>query len=270
MKRTVLILLVAVISCDVLAQTSYCNVNVGYALPMNAQSLDHLGFSNNSSMNSVFTYDEEKVSLGSGFNVGASFGHMFTPYLGAELNVSYLFGSQSKAADNYDDYAHTDYTISSNMIRFTPSVIFTAGLDKINPYARVGVVIGAGSLLYRSVGYDDGGSFANELKCNGGVAIGINASIGATYTLSDKLSLFGELNMISQSYAPTKGELTEVSRDGVDQLPNYTTQDREVEFVDSYVYDYRNPGPETEPRKEAKVYFPYGSIGLNVGLRISF
>ncbi|HPM30951.1 MAG TPA: outer membrane beta-barrel protein [Chryseolinea sp.] len=270
MKRTALILLVAAIASDVFAQTTYCNINVGYALPMNAQSLDHLGFSNTSVNNSAITYTEEKVSLGSGLNVGVSFGHMFTPYLGTELNVGYLFGSQSKAADNFDDYAHTDYTISSNMIRFTPSIIFTAGLSKINPYAKVGVVIGAGSLLYRSVGYDDGGSFANELKCYGGVAIGMNASVGVTYSLGDKLSLFGELNMISQSYAPTKGELTEVSEDGVDQLPNYTTRDREVEFVDNYRYDYQNPGPDTEPRKEAKVYFPYGSIGLNVGLRISF
>ncbi len=256
---------------DVLAQSSYVSFNIGYGLPMNGQtySSNFIDFSNSTSNGSVQTTEEVKVSLGKGLNLGATFGHMFTPYIGAELGVSYILGGESEAIGTGDLFTSSQ-KISSNMIRFVPAVVFTAGLETFNPYARLGLIVASSSINYTVYENNEGDILDAELKLNGGVSFGLNAALGATYALNDKMSLFGELNLVSLNYAPKKGEITKYSQDGTDRLPILTVSQIKTDYVDSYTYDFQNPPPDTEPSKELKQYFSYGSIGINFGLKISF
>ncbi len=271
-KLSILTVLVAIqfLSIHVLAQSSYVSFNAGYGFPMNAQDMGFYGLSNNTSNNTATTYTASKGSLGKGFNAGVAFGHMFTPYVGAEIGISYLVGAKTEASESQQNTYQADYSLSANMFRIVPAIVFSAGLEKFNPYARLGLVVGSSSIKYSDAGNDDGGNFTNTQKLNGGLSMGFNGSVGASFSLNDKMSLFGELNMVSLSYAPEKSKLTEATRDGVDQLPNYPTSYKEIEFVDSYSYDYRTPPPDTEPSKQLKQYFSYGSIGVNFGLKVSF
>ena len=41
-----------------------------------------------------------------------------------------------------------------------------------------------------------------------------------------------ELNMVNLSWAPKKVEITEATFNGQNELPNYTTHDKEIEYVD--------------------------------------
>ncbi|MEO7991665.1 MAG: outer membrane beta-barrel protein [Chryseolinea sp.] len=272
MKKTLLLIACLATICfasTVWAQSSYVSFNVGYAMPMNAQSLESIDFTSYTDKGSATTYEEEKVSLGKGLRVSAAFGRMFTPYIGAELGVSYLMGGKSEAIQDGDIY-YNKLTLSSNMISATPTIIFSAGLEKINPYAKIGFTVGSGSIKYTSDEDDEGNISENELKLSGGLAMGFNSAIGVTYQLNDKLSLFGELNMVNLSYAPKKGEFVKATSDGVDILPDASVSDKEIDFVDSYTYDYQNPPSDDVPRQELKQYFSYGSIGINFGLKISF
>ncbi|MEO7991666.1 MAG: outer membrane beta-barrel protein [Chryseolinea sp.] len=274
MKKRILLIACLVTSCfasDVLAQSSYVSFNVGYGLPMNAQSLESIDFNSTTENGTATTYEEEKVSLGKGLRATAAFGRMFTPYIGAEISVSYLMGGKSEAIQRDDNSNYYNkLTLSSSMISATPTIIFSAGLEKINPYAKIGFIVGSSTIKYAGDADNDGDIDKFEYKLNGGLAMGFSSSIGATYPLNEKMSLFGELNIISLSYAPTKGELVKASSDGQDLLPGATVSQKEIDFVDSYTYDNQNPPSDDKPAQELKQYFSYGSIGINFGLKISF
>lgn len=274
MKKIIILSLITVFACilgvkNAVGQGAYVNINAGYSANMSSQNLYYFNFYNSTSTSNSSTSEQVYVSFGKGLNFGGAFGYMFNENIGAELGLSYLLGGKSTAKDDYKD-GTTDYTLSSNMLRINPSLVISSGLDGVNPYAKFGLVIGTGSVNYEYEDNDDGDVYRLKMKMDGGLSMGLNAAIGANFTLSDNMSLFGEINMINMSYAPTKGEVTEVTYNGADMLPDMTTSVKEIEFVDSYTYSYGNPPPDSEPNKELKQKLPFGNFGLNFGLRIGF
>lgn len=106
------------------------------------------------------------------------------------------------------------------------------------------------------------------MKMNGGLAIGLNASIGVLYHISDNIGIFGEISMINMSYAPTKGEVTEFIVEGDDHLEDLNTSEREFEYVE--VYEDDPTPPSSKPTQDIKQKYPFGSVGPNFGVQISF
>jgi hypothetical protein len=282
MKNTYFATFVAIISIclftnNSFAQGAYVHVNAGLAFPMSSQSLDILDFnnyeSNSTGTSSTTTSEQVSVSLGKGLNIGGAFGYMFNEHIGAELGLSYLIGGKSEATESYispSSNSTYNYTLSSKMLRIMPSLVIAAGGDKINPYAKFGVVIGSGSVLYETNSNSDGDISVDNFVFSGGMALGLTSALGAQLNLSDNMSLFGEVNMINMSYAPTKGEYTVSTYNGIDQLATMTTNEKEVEFVDSYTYNSASPTPDSQPDQDLKIRLPFGSLGINVGLKISF
>ena len=248
------------------AQGAYVNLNVGYGACMGSGTME--GLSNYSSGQNSSTVEQIYFSLGKGLNFGGTFGYMFNEHVGAELGLSYLLGGKTKAKSEYTD-GTTDYILSSKMFRFIPSIVVAAGTEGVNPYAKFGLVIGTGAVTMDYEDIDDGDIEVRKMKLNGGVAFGINAAIGAIFELSESISLFGELNAINMSYAPKKGEITEATYNGTDVLPDMTTSDKEVEFVDEVTYNYNSPPPDSQPSKELKYKLPFGSFGINFGAIIN-
>jgi hypothetical protein len=99
------------------------------------------------------------------------------------------------------------------------------------------------------------------------VAYGDFYSGGANYKLNDKISLFGEIRIISLAYAPNKAEVTESKSNGVDMLPNMTIRDKQTEYSDNYTDDNNSSSNTSAPRKSTKQSLPFSSIGFNLGIR---
>src|SRR5690606_25570799 len=116
---------------DLFAQKIYVGVNVGYGAAMGGESLENLDFTKEhyggGDNGTITTYEEVKVSLGKGLNAGVSVGYQLTPYVAAELGVSYLMGGKSKSSysNSLSDSDASDASLSSNMIRFIPAVVFS-------------------------------------------------------------------------------------------------------------------------------------------------
>ena len=137
------------------------------------------------------------------------------------------------------------------------------------------MILGFGAVTYTDLNEEyENNILENKViekwKYNGGMAFGISSALGLMYHISDLISVYGELDLVGMSYAPIKGVMTEYTVNGADKLPNLTTDDKEIDFVDDITYDYNNPPSSAEPSKELKFYFPYSSIGLNIGVRFSF
>ena len=290
MKKTGTVLIaftIALFTSNLMAQGAYVNINAGYGFSMASQSM--LGNSSNSytenygtgDYTSSGTYEVVNASFGKGLNFGGTFGYMFNEHVGAEVGVSYLLGGKTEGKSE-STYKMIDYdgttttttstfttTYSSTMLRFIPSVVIAAGLDGIDPYAKFGVVIGMGSVKSEEEGTDDGDVTVEKWKHSGGMGLGLNAALGANFSISDNMVFFAELNMVNMSYAPTKGEMTEATYNGKDVLPDLTTSQKEIEYVDSNTWSSSDDPSDSEPAKQLKNKLPFGSVGINVGLRIA-
>ena len=256
----------------------YINVGGGYNLGIANQSL----LNNYERTNNIVKMENVKTSLGKGLNFGLNLGYMFNGNIGIDLQCSYLLGDETTGEfeDNFTffDINYYDFekiSIKSQMFRVNPSIIIASGFDKLDPYARFGVIFGFGSinLNYLDEEYENNileNKVIEKWKYNGGMAFGISSALGLMYHISDLISVYGELDLVGMSYAPIKGVMTEYTVNGADKLPNLTTDDKEIDFVDDITYDYNNPPSSAEPSKELKNYLPYSSIGLNIGVRFSF
>ncbi len=258
--KIIMLVVISLFTTNLFSQGAYVSLNLGYGLGASSQNI---GIYNRTSTN----YEQVNVSFGQGLNIGGTFGYMLNENIGAELGISYLLGGSSTMQHSFTS-GTTDYTFSSKMLRINPSIVLTTGLEGINPYAKFGFLIGTGSIT-NEVNQTSGGTVAFiKTKLNGGMALGFTASIGAMYNLSDNMSLFGEFAMVNMSYAPTKGEVTEATLNGADKLSDLTTKEKLTDYVDSF-----NPStsiPDSQPDQLLKEKLPFGSFGINIGIRIGF
>ncbi len=276
-----ILLLIAAIVCfnnNIMAQKKmYASVNVGYGIKMGTQTM-----LDNFKQTSTNGYVESTskaidVSYGKGLNFGAAFGYMFTKNIGAELDVTYLLGGKTKANTDITtiigpitSHRTSDRILSANMFRIIPTLVIDAGLEKLDPYAKLGFLVGLGSIKYYYNENDDGDVTVQRITQNGGVALGLSSTAGVRYNINDMMSVFAELNMVNLSYSPTKGKITERTVNGVDMLPGMTTRDKETVYLKEITSKSTEPIPDSEPNKELKTKMPFSSFGINVGFRINF
>jgi hypothetical protein len=261
-------LLVILITClctvNLSARGLYATINTGYGTGINTSNI-----SNFTETARSYTYERLGLSFGKGINLGGSIGYLYTRNLGVELGISYLSGLNTTGTGTYLDRIETN-TFNANMFRIIPTFVFSAGYEKINPYLKLGLIIGVGSFTHTyNVTYPSGYVLLTDYKWNGGMAVGFTSALGATCKLNTNLSLFGELNLISLNYSPQKMVITAASDNGTSVLESMSTHDKETVFVNSYTVDRNNTVDPTKPNTTIRVSFPFSSLGINVGIRIN-
>ncbi len=273
-KQTTIALAMALFTFNSIAQKSfYAKLDGGY----NWGTTSALYSPGNRNSNGTITsYEKVDLAFGKGINVGGSIGFNINKYFSTELNISYFKGG-SVEVKNSDVSTSSSFSSTSNfsatMIRFIPSIVFTPGLEKINPYVRIGVIAGVSTLTIKqenSTTFMGSSDKTNQTRImDGGVALGLQTAFGLSYKVNNKFSVFGELNIINLSYTPKKSEVTESTSNGVDNLASLTTKQKKTEFVDSYTEDSANSDPNTA-EKELAPNLPFSSFGINVGVVYHF
>jgi len=278
LKVSVLLTMVLLFTNNLSAQQMYASINAGYGLKMGTQSMFSDYNYNSTNGHSISTRKAIDVSFGKGFCFGAAFGYMLTKNIGGELNVSYLVGGKTKSKFSSTTvetgltttFRTSDESVSANMFRIIPTIVIAAGLEKFDPYAKLGLIIGMGSMKFENNVNDNGDVSVTKNKMYGGVALGLSSAMGVKYNINDMMSVFAELNMVSLSYAPKKGKTTEYKINGIDQLPTMTTNEKETKFVKETTSDSSSPILASEPSESTRQKWPFSSLGLNLGFRINF
>jgi hypothetical protein len=295
--KTFLTTLIIVISfhfpgSDLFARKPYLYVGGGYGLPMNPQSLANLGMLNYTVNQDYLEVEQINLSLGTGMNFEGAAGYMFNENIGAELAFSYLLSDKSVAHQvswgtvtgqgYYVEYTrYNDVNLLSKMLRFSPSLVFSSGTGAIRPFAKLGLMVGVGQILIdehllidaRVMGsgqpvysYKTPGVF--KWKINGDTAVGINAGMGSVFRLNERLALVGEIKMVNMSYSPRNNILYEAVYDDEDILSSIPKYEKEIEFVNSYREQLDQEPNQTKPQQMLKQGIPFGSIGMNLAIRI--
>jgi hypothetical protein len=268
MKKIFTILAICFLANQLSAQKLYFTVNGGYALESNKTNLvgEYFFYSSTATNATTTTFEPVSFSLGKGVNFGGTVGYMFHKNIGAELGVNYLLGGEAttKQTSYTGDYSNRGY--KAKMLLFKPTLVISAGFEKINPYAKFGLLMSTGSVTQQFDSKNGANTSEQTTKMDGGIGIGFTASAGISYGITPKMAIIGELNYNGLTYSPKKGLLTASSKNGIDELATLTTSDKETEYTNTLIDD----GTPSDPNKPSKTYFqnlPLSSLGFNIGLR---
>jgi len=251
------------ISNCMFSRGGYLSINSGYGFNVSSQNIGTIMYSDNGS--NTTSYNQKDFSFGKGFNFGGAFGYMLNKNIGAEIGFSYLNSIKTRFNSSFVNEINV-IDFSSGMFRINPSVVIVSGTNGINPYAKFGLIIGSGFIKENDKFTTNANSSTSTQKLNGGNAVGLKAGLGVKYKLMGRVLLFGELNMINMSYAPTKGEITAYSLNGTDLLGSLKTSVRRTNYLKSYTVNPSQPTSENEPGKSLLQKYPFGSFGINIGL----
>ena len=213
------------------------------------------------------------INLGQGFFPSLQAGYFFNPYLGIEIGVGYLFGTNHIYSLRYDN-EHSDFILYTGMVVYgysdtyqitskmnslfvNPSLIFKIPLGKLRPYIKTGLILGAVNTLtsigqystdYASSYTDPGDGFLQKNKI--GPLLGLTAEAGLEVLVQKHIGVFGELYF---RYAgswienPSSNSLT----DPPTYIPGLSGKSN------------LNPNKHFD-------YIPLNAVGFSIGLRYYF
>lgn len=256
------------------AQSGYAGFGAGYGIGISRTIIGYNSYDNSIS-NSHFT-ENVRGSYGRGMNFNVYGGYMVNDVISLELAANYLVGSKYTFTNediNTNVSSKTIYDVNATSFRLIPTIRLSYGENKVRYYSRVALAFGLVNKLTevsnRTFTNPGGTNVSYEqFEYTGGIYIGFTGAFGLTYQLSDNIALYSELTRYFISWGATNGQYTEVTVNGVDELGNMTTSEKEFEFVDRVDQSMnQNPG---EPTKFLKSYTPLNSLTLNFGLHFTF
>ena len=222
-------------------------------------------------------YERVNVNLGKGISAGGTLGYMFNQHVGAELGIAYLLGGKNEITSthtetnpNFNRNSSTKTETYSRMLLLQPSVIISAGMEGLNPYARFGLVAANGKVYLNNEQTGSDGEFIYESEYSGNWGLGLQGGLGIDFGLSENLGFFTEVTMSNLKYSPDKMEIVTLTHNGIDRLGALSTNEKEYEFLDEFEATYPGNSSDSEPSKEHKFNMPFGSVGVGIGIKYNF
>lgn len=223
-------------------------------------------------------------TLGGGTNFGINVGYMFSKHVGVDLGIYKFMGKTVTASkDNIAPIAGVPnaYTIAtataySEQIRAVPTIVVSSGGEKIEVFARVGLLAPVSG---KSVGVQTvrrGFIATNDFipidtlqvtqQIAGKFSLGFTGTVGASYHITPKISAFGEVQFVGLSVSRESGEVIEYKRSGVVR----SIADFETELQRKAKTTYVDQNPDPSKGIELNTPSPFNSVGYNFGLKFSF
>lgn len=282
---TLLVFATGLFSENSIAQQFYADINMGYGIPVSGSSTflrDATNYSDQSTNYYSNTVKVKPLSLGNGMNFGINTGYLFNKYIGFDLGINYQIGNATTGTQNstyYDSIPVPSFgkssfkqSFRSNMLYITPSLLLQTDLKKFSPYAKLGFAMGYGKIYHDVEEYHNVyGSSKYTEEFYGGLALGFELGMGATYNLNERFGIYAEAYYRNMTYSPKKSTITAHSRNGNDDLDQYSAAYIETEYEKEVTEDKDRSQPDySSPSKETLISFPYHSLGLKLGLKLNF
>lgn len=227
-------------------------------------------------------------TLGSGFKFNATCGYMFNPYLGAELGVNYFSGDKKNIGSFSSPQLVSSEKAYIRGVDLVPALYLTPAFNKLNPYARIGLILTAsGNLnIETNVRQINGGGAGTDIlvdarsEVKSKFSIGFSKVIGVRYPINEKLSVFGELEIKSFSIKSKSAEIVSYETRAVNngqatlvpgqQLADLPLSEKKFEFNDNFNQSTSAPPNENQPRKIPTQFVNASGAGVNIGVRYAF
>lgn len=263
------ILIYLALKTNVNAQKFYTGFVCGYGVSIASQNLTSKIENGIAQSSNVLV----RGSFGRGLFFGGQIGYNRNDNIAFELGISYLKGHSYKGYYKKELDFDQETTLSANMFRLSPRIRISVGEGKIKSYAKIGAVIRVfGKITVLDTHYDiqSNTTTETEWKYSDGFSLGVDAAIGISKSINEKISISGEIMMINQTWGPKKGRITKYSIDGIDMLSNLTPYQKETDYLNSYTTSGNAPSASYSPRQQLRQYYPFSSIGINIGINLKF
>jgi hypothetical protein len=170
-----------------------------------------------------------------------------------------------------DNYSRSDFSWHANTGLAMAGIALRIPHVKLNPYARMGVLLPVYSSLKEDATWTNttiagttGGDYKRTFKL--GNTPGYSASMGIAPQLNKHLALFAEVNIQALSILARRATLTSYVVRGTETINMYNANFKET------IYE-KNPAPPytndpNQPSHQTTFSFPYNSIGLHIGVSI--
>ncbi len=268
MKKTeTLLLCLLFFGTGIHAQTFYTRAGLGFAVTT-AANISTSSYYNSGGNASTISGKKEGIGTGVPFVLAA--GYKLNPNLGFEFGIDYFTGFSMSSKSGSDTYSSTSKT-RGQMLSLVPAVFFTFPINKLSPYARLGLKIG----IVNNVTYEYNNTYnssqladiESKSKNYGGVAMGVQAAVGTDYAFNDMVSIFGEIQVDGISFSPTHGKYTVYNVDGVDQLSSMDLHEKSWNYLKEI--DNSKNHPSDEPDERFRTNYRFGNVGLIIGAKIN-
>lgn len=249
-------------------QKFYVNVSIGG------------GVSTSSTFNLLYDYggtstdptiSVHPVGIGNGFCGNATFGFRFLKYLAVEVSVNEFLGLPvgGDSVANLLGATNSEVKIGGRLFSVIPAITISAGLEKINPYARLGLIIGAIPTIiskYSNANETTNPATSKEIYNNyyGGMAVGYTAAGGVSFKISSLINLFTEIQFSHSNWSPDHSEIIKYTVNGEDKLSTLTPYEKNVDFV--VTKPLKDPKDMSQPRQELRVTIPFSTMAVNFGI----
>jgi len=227
MKRYTLLVAGIVLFSNSLMAQFYFRAGAGYAFPQAGQSIDgtstpYSGTRSGTTYSTAFSV--KNASLSSGVQGAIGCGYMFSDHIGVELsavvglaNTKYTFTDNNV---NYGGYQSTENNIvqANDPIIVSPSLVLqTGGSSPWNAYTRWGLALPLNSrIAYEQVYYIASQAVTDDyiFGVKSSFSLGVTAAAGLQYTINDRMTVWGELSVLSMSLYIKEMDLQSVSENG--------------------------------------------------------
>lgn len=255
-KKVLLVAAAAMLSMGASAQLSL-GLKAGYAFPSHGLNLG------------TSVDGNETTTLygtnGKGIPVAAEVAYFFNDNIGVQLDAAFLIGTEMTHDEVLTAGMEERTYTKTNQLRLSPQLVLKTDLGI---YGRIGMVLpvmGKTTQFYENVNSSAGAGIATdiEVEAKGKFSIGFVGAVGYQFGLSDKLSIFGEMEYISLGIKRASTQITKYEIGGNSILdsgmPGGPTSD--VQEYD----DTTTPGDGMAQGSKSA----YHSIGLNIGVRFT-
>ncbi|RAJ25915.1 outer membrane protein with beta-barrel domain [Gelidibacter algens] len=226
-------------------------------------------------------------TVGAGIKVNVTGGYMFNPYIGAEMGISYFHGDKTMIGRLRSPQVTSEENTYLRGFDVAPGIILTPNFKKVNPYARMGLIVPiAGDLTIETMARQtNGGGQGTDImveaksEVKSKFSVGYFGALGLNYPVSDNLSIFGEVEIKNLSIKSKSAEITEYSTTAItdgqsqlvpgQQLADLPVYEKQFEFSDDYSQSTTTQPNQDAPRQIPTQFVNASGIGVNVGIRFT-
>lgn len=259
----------------------------------------------------------EKVltgSYGEGFRGGLTLGYNFNKYVGIEGTFNYFHSVKNLMTRNLTTIQGTSTAVGKvesrghvNAVDFAPSLVFSPGYEKWNPYVRFGFVVP----LWGRLNIETEASKTSAVpgqpatvvaqttihrkeEVEPSPTIGFQGALGVTYSVRKRFDIFleteyrnvpvkskskevTEYDEVTNVVNTTNGQVLSTQKRGLNDI---STAERHTDYVTTLDQNSNTPvgttGAKTNykndnaPANDLKSYINIGGLGANLGVRFRF
>ncbi|MFK7949042.1 MAG: outer membrane beta-barrel protein [Saprospiraceae bacterium] len=257
------------------AQDFYIDVKMGFGQAISAGQAGYYY------RGSFFNDQDEFITdgFGEGLYLKSNFGYNYNSFLAFEFGFNFLKGQTVEFTHRSAFFATSgipgggfyNHSQSINAFLFSPQLVFNVpNQSKIQPYAKVGIAISPfiKSTVDAELNELDSNDVYIKTIMKGGTPLGFTASLGARYSISKRLAIVADFDLLNMTYRPYKSVITEYIVDGDNRYENLSISQRETLYI-SKRESNGTPNDINKPRELFPIMLPMSNINFNLGLQFN-